>query len=96
MALVRAGFPVLLLAQNDETRSGIEVLATELVARKVQVMIAGSRCLGALNLACEPAHPVIAPMLMAQTFYRMANALSVARGLDPDRPPNLSKITETI
>lgn len=96
MALVRAGFPVLLLAQNDGTRSGIEVLATELVARKVQVMIAGSRCLGALNLACEPAHPVIAPMLIAQTFYRMANALSVARGLDPDRPPNLSKITETI
>jgi glucosamine--fructose-6-phosphate aminotransferase (isomerizing) len=49
-----------------------------------------------LNLAAEPAHPVIEPMLIAQTFYRMANALSLARGLDPDRPPNLRKVTETI
>lgn len=51
---------------------------------------------GALNLPAEPAHPVIEPMLIAQSFYRMANALSLARGLDPDRPPNLRKVTETV
>jgi glucosamine--fructose-6-phosphate aminotransferase (isomerizing) len=96
MALVRAGFPVLVFSQNDEARAGVEVLAGELVARKADVMIAGSRCQGALHLATEPAHPVIEPMLIAQTFYRMANALSLARGLDPDRPPNLRKVTETV
>ena len=96
MALVRPGFPVLVFAQNDEARAGVEVLAAELVARKADVMIAGSRCQGALHLASEPAHPVIEPMLIAQTFYRMANALSLARGLDPDRPPHLSKVTETV
>jgi len=26
----------------------------------------------------------------------MANALSLARGLDPDRPPHLNKVTETV
>ncbi|MFI4886275.1 MAG: SIS domain-containing protein [Steroidobacterales bacterium] len=96
MALVRPGFPLLVFSQNDEARAGIELLAGELVARNADVMIAGSRCQGALNLAAEPAHPVIEPMLIAQTFYRMANALSLARGLDPDRPPNLRKVTETI
>jgi glutamine---fructose-6-phosphate transaminase (isomerizing) len=96
MALVRPGFPVLVFSQNDEARAGVEVLAGELVARKADVMIAGSRCQGALHLASEPAHPVIEPMLIVQTFYRMANALSLARGLDPDRPPNLSKVTETV
>jgi len=96
MALVRPGFPVLVFSQNDEARAGVEVLASELVARKADVMIAGSRCQGALQLAAEPAHPVIEPMLIAQTFYRMANALSLARGLDPDRPPNLRKVTETV
>ena len=35
-------------------------------------------------------------MLMLQSFYRMANALAVARGLDPDRPPHLRKVTETV
>ena len=96
MALVRPGFPVLIFSQNDEARAGVEVLAGELVTRQADVLIAGSRCPGALNLAVEPAHPVIEPMLIAQSFYRMANALSLARGLDPDRPPNLRKVTETV
>ncbi len=96
MALVRPGFPVLVFSQNDEARAGVELLAAELVTRKAGVMIAGSRCQGAVHLASEPAHPVIEPMLIAQTFYRMANALSLARGLDPDRPPNLRKVTETV
>ena len=96
MALVRPGFPVLVFSQNDEARAGVELLAGELVTRKADVMIAGSRCQGAIHLASEPAHPVIEPMLIAQTFYRMANALSLARGFDPDRPPNLRKVTETV
>jgi glucosamine--fructose-6-phosphate aminotransferase (isomerizing) len=42
------------------------------------------------------AHPVIEPLLAIQSFYRAANALALARGLDPDRPPHLNKITETL
>ena len=96
MALVRAGFPVLVLSQDDEARAGLERLAAELAAREADVMIAGARVRGALSLPVEAGHPAIEPMLLAQSFYRMANALSVARGLDPDRPPNLSKVTETV
>jgi glucosamine--fructose-6-phosphate aminotransferase (isomerizing) len=39
---------------------------------------------------------VIEPLLQAQSFYRLVNALSLERGRDPDRPPNLSKVTETL
>jgi glucosamine--fructose-6-phosphate aminotransferase (isomerizing) len=35
-------------------------------------------------------------MLQIQSFYRAANALALARGLDPDRPPHLAKVTETM
>ncbi|MEO8115052.1 MAG: hypothetical protein ABI655_11760, partial [Phenylobacterium sp.] len=31
-----------------------------------------------------------------QSFYRLANALSLARGFDPDRPPRIFKVTETV
>jgi len=31
-----------------------------------------------------------------QSFYRMVNALALARGGDPDHPPHLSKVTETL
>jgi len=39
---------------------------------------------------------VIEPILYVQSFYRMVNALALARGFDPDRPPHLNKITETV
>jgi glucosamine--fructose-6-phosphate aminotransferase (isomerizing) len=35
-------------------------------------------------------------MLQILAFYRTANAVSLARGLDPDRPAGLAKITETL
>jgi glutamine---fructose-6-phosphate transaminase (isomerizing) len=60
------------------------------------VLIAGIRCPGAIVLPTLSAHPAIEPMLMIQSFYRMANALSLARGFDPDRPPHLLKVTETV
>jgi glucosamine--fructose-6-phosphate aminotransferase (isomerizing) len=47
------------------------------------------------GLPAPLSHPVLEPILMIQSFYRMANALSVARGYDPDRPPHLNKVTET-
>jgi fructoselysine-6-P-deglycase FrlB-like protein len=33
---------------------------------------------------------------MIQSFYKMVNALSVARGLNPDAPSHLSKVTRTL
>ena len=96
MALVRAGFPVLMFAQDDETRSGIELLAAEFAARGAKVLLAGARAPGAQSLPGVVAHPVIQPILAIQSFYAMANNLSLARGLDPDHPPHLNKVTETV
>jgi glucosamine--fructose-6-phosphate aminotransferase (isomerizing) len=96
MALIRAGFPVLIFAQNDETRGGVEALATELAARRADVMLAGSKVSRAVILPTEAANAVIEPMLIVQSFYRMVNALALARGHDPDQPPYLNKVTETV
>ncbi len=96
MALVREGFPVLMLAQDDETRAGIEALAAEFAARGATVLLSGARARGATTLPTVTAHPVLEPILAIQSFYAMANNLSLARGLDPDRPPHLHKVTETV
>jgi glucosamine--fructose-6-phosphate aminotransferase (isomerizing) len=96
MALVRAGFPLLIFTQNDESRSGVTQLAAELAAQGADVLLAGADAARATILPTEGAHPVIEPLLFAQSFYRMVNALSLARGGDPDRPPHLHKVTETI
>jgi glucosamine--fructose-6-phosphate aminotransferase (isomerizing) len=96
MALVGAGFPLLMFTQNDESRAGVTQLAEELGARGADVLLAGDHTPHTTELATEAAHPVIEPLLFAQSFYRMANALALARGLDPDAPPHLRKVTETM
>jgi glucosamine--fructose-6-phosphate aminotransferase (isomerizing) len=91
-ALLRGGFPALVFCQDDEARAGTENLARELAARGVDVWMAGG---DGARLATLPAHPAVQPILMAQSFYRLANALALARGYDPDNPPNLRKVTQT-
>lgn len=95
LALLEAGFPVLVLAQDDETRPGIEELGRDLVARGAAVIAAGCAVPGAVTLPTVQSHAALAPVALAQSFYRLANALALARGLDPDNPPHLAKVTET-
>ena len=47
-----------------------------------------------LTLTCAE-HPALDPILAIQSFYVMAAGLAVARGMDPDQPRHLSKVTRT-
>ena len=97
MALVKSGFPVLVLPQDDETEADTIGLAAEFAARGAQVMMAGASAdARVIDLPVIQAHPAIQPILMIESFYRLAAGLSVARGYDPDRPPYLNKVTETV
>jgi glutamine---fructose-6-phosphate transaminase (isomerizing) len=96
MALVKSGFPVLVFAQDDETLPGIAETAAQLAGRDATMLLAGLGQADAVNLPTLHAHPVLQPVLTIQSFYRRTNALSLARGFDPDNPPHLNKITETI
>ena len=95
MALVRAGFPVLMFSQSDETGAGVAKTAAALVERGARVFLAGEEAKGATTLPTLRCSPLLEPILQIESFYRAANALAVARGLDPDRPPHLAKVTET-
>ncbi|HZW14913.1 MAG TPA: SIS domain-containing protein [Brevundimonas sp.] len=97
MALVKAGFPVLMLAQDDETRADMASLASDFSGRGAKVMLAGAAGDGGVvNLPTADAHPAMQPVLLIQSFYRLAALAAVARGHDPDRPPFLNKVTETV
>jgi glucosamine--fructose-6-phosphate aminotransferase (isomerizing) len=96
VTIARGDFPVLVLAQNDACLPGISDLVDKLVQRDVKVITAGVRHDHAINLPATAGHPLIEPILRIQSFYRMANALSVRLGLDPDRPRYLNKVTSTL
>jgi glutamine---fructose-6-phosphate transaminase (isomerizing) len=94
--LLGRDFPALLLAQHDASLGGLETLAADLVRRGVPVLLAGARVAGTIELPSVQAAAELSPILLVQSAYRMIAALSVRRGFDPDRPPHLLKITETV
>lgn len=97
MALVKTGFPVLMLAQSDATRADAQALAGDFAGRGAKVFLSGAADddrVGALPTVSGFA--ALEPILLIQSFYALAARLSVARGFDPDRPPYLNKVTETV
>lgn len=96
MAMVGRDFPVLLFGQADESLDSVSAVAAELAREDARVISAGVPQAPGLMLPVPSSDPLIAPVLHVGSFYRMANALAVARGMDPDRPASLSKVTETL
>ncbi|MEH3048097.1 SIS domain-containing protein [Sphingomonas adhaesiva] len=94
MTIVRAGFPVLAFATSDAAGDAVRAVAREFAARGAIVRLADAG--GGGDLPARATHPAIEPLLMLQSFYRLTNAVALARGLDPDRPPHLSKVTRTL
>ena len=98
MAIVGPGFPVLAFAQDDDTGSGTAAVAEEFRARGAPVWLTWPGAVareGVLPMPLAP-HPACTPLLAVQSFYKAVNALAVARGHNPDVPPHLNKVTETV
>ena len=96
MALIGPGFPVVAFALADETGAGTRALAGEFRERGAPVWVtAGDADRDGLPMATAP-HPACAPLLVVQSFYRAINALALRRGFNPDLPPHLNKVTETV
>ncbi len=96
MAIVGPGFPILAFATSDTAGDGVREIAAEFAQRGAAVHLVDARGKTDDALPAIEAHPAIEPILMIQSFYRMANSLSLRRGLNPDAPAHLSKVTRTV
>ena len=96
MALLATGMPVLIFRQNDKAARSLDDFASFAAAQGNQVFVVGAKVAGATCLPCPAAAPLLEPVVQIQAFYRAANELSVARGLNPDAPPMLRKVTQTL
>ena len=96
MALIDEGYPLLVFAPRGPAQAGLLALADEMRGR-------GARVLGAAPPGTRGAElPLMAagnedldPITAVQSFYPAVEALARARGLDPDAPRHLSKVTKT-
>ena len=96
MALIEPGFPAIIFSQSDKTSELVRQTASSLVQRGARVFLAGGQAPHSTSLPSPRISPLLDPILQVQSFYRAANALAVARGVDPDQPPHLRKVTETV
>lgn len=95
MAIIGRGFPVLAFAASDRSGDDVRDAARLFAERGAMVSVADAT--GTLGpLPAIAGHPVLEPVMQVQSFYRFASALAVARELDPDAPPHLAKVTQTL
>jgi glucosamine--fructose-6-phosphate aminotransferase (isomerizing) len=96
MALIEDGYPLLIFATRGPTQAGLVQLATEMRGRGANVLLAAPVDVAERDLTLPvAATPDLDPIVAVQAFYVMAAQLAEARGMDPDRPRHLSKVTKT-
>ncbi len=96
MALVEEGYPLLVFAPRGPAQAGLLALAEEMRGRGARVLLAAPEGTpGAeLPLTCT-GNEDLDPITAVQSFYPMVEALAQARGLNPDQPRHLAKVTKT-
>ncbi len=96
-AIVRAGFPVIALGVDDAALAQVTATAARLADQGAEVFLTGAAANSAVRLpSVAGAHPLVAPLLLVVSFYAMVEGLARRRGFDPDTPPHLRKVTETL
>jgi glucosamine--fructose-6-phosphate aminotransferase (isomerizing) len=96
-AIVQAQFPVLALGVEDAALPRLTETAARLVAQGADVFLTGADVPGATRLPSVPGlHPLCAPLALSVSFYAFIEGLARRRGFDPDVPPHLRKVTQTV
>ncbi len=95
--IVENGFPVLALAVPDAAEAGVAEIADRLAGQGATAFATTSRAARATALpAVATGHPITDAIALVAAFYGFVEMLSRRRGFDPDHPPHLKKVTETL
>ena len=96
MALMEAGYPVLVIVPRGPTQAGLIEVADELHRCGARIVLAAPCDVKQAQLSIvATGHEYLDGIAAIQSFYPMVEALARARGLDPDAPRHLSKVTRT-
>jgi glucosamine--fructose-6-phosphate aminotransferase (isomerizing) len=95
--IVERHFPVLALAARDAAEASVAEVAERLAGQGARVFITSVNATSAERLPfAASGHAITDALALIVSFYGFVEALSRRRGFDPDHPPYLKKVTETI
>lgn len=96
VSIVARGFPVLALASADKAESALAQAADALAAKGATVFATTPRVTMATAMeVVRTGHWLTDPLALIVSFYAMVEGIARARGIDPDTPRHLKKVTET-
>ena len=96
VSIVGKGFPILALIGRDAAENSVAETADELVGKGALVFATSAKAQAARQLPfVATGHGLTDPLVLIVSFYSFIEAFARRRGLDPDRPTNLKKVTET-
>ncbi|WP_312414243.1 SIS domain-containing protein [Shinella sp.] len=96
VALVGPSFPVIALAARDAAEASVTGMADGLAERGAYACVTSDSAKTARTLPfVATGHPITDALALIVPFYGFVEAWSRGKGLDPDKPVNLKKVTET-
>ena len=98
LALVGPGFPVLALAARDASEA-VDGRGRRRAGRQGRARSSSPRDTAQARARLPfvaTGHPLTDPLALIVSFYAFVEAFARHRGLDPDEPRNLRKVTETL
>lgn len=97
VAVVEPGFPLLVVATTGPTYDQMRTVAGDMLERGAHVVTMTDRAdaPGSAHMAVPEVEPWLAPIVAAPSLQLFTRSLTLARGLDPESPRGLSKVTRT-
>lgn len=97
VSIVDQGFPVIAMAAADAAEDAVIGVADQLAAKGAQVFATTEKATKAQRLpVVRTGHPLTDPIALIASFYGMVEGTARARGINPDVPRHLRKVTETV
>jgi glucosamine--fructose-6-phosphate aminotransferase (isomerizing) len=97
VSIVDGGFPVIALAAADDAEVSLARVADEIAAKGAQVFATSNKVRTATALpVVRTGHPLTDPIVLIASFYAMVEQIAASRGINPDAPRHLKKVTETV
>ena len=97
VSIVDEGFPVLGFAAADAAEAPLASIADQIAAKGAQVFATTAQVKTAAQLDhIRTGHALTDPLSLIVSFYSMVEAFATSRGIDPDAPRHLKKVTETV
>ena len=97
VSIIGPGFPVLALAARDAAERSVSEVAEKFEGEGADVFVTSDLGASATRLPfISTGHPLTDPLLLIVSFYVFIERLARKKGINPDSPPNLRKVTETI